>query len=106
MKLEISWKLNPNRYLTDLGLDFVLFVQEMANRLLVGHYRYYKKDRVNKKFLTMAKLELETYNKTRNKEHLRNVANYCFLEFLHPEIDEVHDNKLVNSVRRTQWKET
>jgi hypothetical protein len=80
-------------------VPFQLFVQKMANRLIVGHWRYGAPDK-RQKYLTRMKKELEAYVKTGNVEQLINIANYAMLESIAPEHPQAHFDNTINSVTR------
>lgn len=65
---------------------FKKFVQQMANRLVVGTFQYDKGKPVKAaKYLTRLEAEIKAYRETGNQEHLINASNYCFLEIQAPE---------------------
>jgi hypothetical protein len=68
---------------------FVNFVQMMANRLIVGYYRY---GSVNKRqnYGLRIKNAIKHYDKTGNTEFLIDAANYCWLEFCAPSHPDAH----------------
>jgi hypothetical protein len=68
---------------------FLDFVQKMANRLMVGYYRY---GPVNKRqnYLKRIKDAIKHYDKTGNTEFLIDTANYCWLEFCAPSHPDAH----------------
>lgn len=80
-------------------VNFIKFIQRMANRIAVGEIRYGKPD-AKKKYLTRLKLELKEYNRTGNGEHLFNIANYCYLESVAPEHKNYHEQTNIESVTR------
>jgi hypothetical protein len=67
---------------------FVNFVQMMANRLMVGFYRYgdvkHQKDYRRYNYFLRAQKALQHYDDTGNTEFLVDAANYCWLEFCVP----------------------
>ena len=75
----------------------------MANRLIMGNYRYDKGYPIKRaKFLTRLKLEIEEYEKSGNQEHLINIANYAFLEMEAPEHKNSHFKEVDFSVTRSK----
>ena len=80
----------------------VVFLQRMANRISVGHFRYGKPDK-DKMYLSRLKLEVKAYSKTGNSEHLLNAANYCFLESQAPENKKFHWDDTTESVTRKKF---
>lgn len=80
-------------------VNFIKFVQRMANRIAVGQLRYGKAD-ASKKYLTRLKLELKEYSRTGNAEHLFNIANYCYLESIAPEHKKPHFDPYKGSATR------
>lgn len=100
--MEIFWseKLKlPNKK------HFQVFVQDMANRLMQGFARYGGPDEAQL-YLTRLKLELKAYEQTGNREHLRNIANYCHLEDFAPEHPKSHYNSNARSVTRAHVRKT
>jgi hypothetical protein len=81
-RLIVWW---PRRFM-DKGLSLGVFLQRMANRLIMGAYRYDKGKPLKKaKYLTRLQAEVDAYRWTGNLEHLVNAANYCYLESVAPE---------------------
>lgn len=97
MKVEFWWsdrvKRNPN--------SFKLFVQRMANRLLVGEIRY-GSPKKEQHYMTRLIMETKAYKRTGNMEHLVNIANYCWLESEAPENKKFHYDDKVDSVTRRE----
>jgi hypothetical protein len=95
MELTIHW--SQNKLLVSKGERFLKFAQQMANRLIVGSWRYdHGKPIVAARFLTRLKVEVKEYERTGDREHLINAANYCCLEDIAPENEKWHkgnDNK-------------
>jgi hypothetical protein len=81
---------------------FLEFIQQMANRIVVGNWRY-GKPQSRKKYMSRIKVELEAYEESGNREHLMNIANYCFLERVAPEHPQAHFNNMVESVTRHRF---
>lgn len=75
------------------------FMQQMCNRLLVGHCRYGTPNH-DKMYLSRAEAELKAYRRTGNQEHLINIANYCWLESVAPQHKNSHYDPEVKSVIR------
>lgn len=75
------------------------FLQGMLDRLVVGHFRYGPPN-PEKEYAGRATKELKAYARTGNKEHLRNAANYCLLEFAAPSHPSPYDSKVVRSATR------
>lgn len=65
---------------------FHKFVQQMANRMMVGSFVYDRgrPDRA-KQYMSRIEAELRAYKRTGNHEHLINISNYSVLESLSPE---------------------
>lgn len=81
---------------------FLVFVQQMANRLMVGGCRY-GAPQSKQRYWSRLKAELKAYEKTGNMEHLVNIANYCLLERIAPEHPQAHFNNMVESVTRHRF---
>lgn len=75
------------------------FIQEMANRIAQGYCRY-GPPKASRNYLDRMKLEMKAYEKTGNREHLRNIANYCHLEDYAPQHKKSHFDSTVKSVTR------
>lgn len=85
------------------ALEFGVFVQRMANRLIVGMYRYDKgRPSSRAKYLKRIKAEVAAYESSGNQEHLINAANYAFLEMLAPEHQAAHFKEVDFSVTRNR----
>lgn len=70
----------------DKALALGLFMTHMANRLIMGVFRYDNgKPLRAARYLTRLQAEVDAYTLTGNQEHLVNAANYCFLEREAPE---------------------
>lgn len=82
---------------------FFEFIQQMANRIAVGHVRY-GEPRKEKKYWSRARMESKEYTRKGNTEQLRNIANYCFLETFAPEHKNFHDDRNVDSVTRKKFE--
>ena len=99
---------HPIRFPDSIKLDheatqgFKQFLQNMADRYMVGGVRYGKPANI-RKYLSRLKTELKSYEKTGNIEHLLNVANYAFLESHAPERKKVHHDPTVDSVTRKKF---
>lgn len=78
---------------------FAGFMQRMADRLVQGNCRYGKAT-AGQLYLTRLDLEVKAYVKTGNREHLYNVANYCFLESICPQHPATCYDPEVGSVTR------
>lgn len=90
--------------------SFINFVQMMANRLMVGFYRY---GPVNKKqnYLRRIKSAVKRYESTGNTEFLIDAANYCWLEFeapshprAHFECSDSNGSRVVLKEQPTAWE--
>lgn len=102
MELKFWWS-NHHRQSLDKGLRLGLFVQRMANRLMVGSFRYDKGKPIRRaKYLTRLVLEIGSYMNSGNQEHLVNAANYCFLECEAPEHPNSHYSANSHSATR-EW---
>lgn len=99
--LKIWWpKVSLNK-----ALGFGVFAQHMANRLLMGVFRYDKGRPTRKaKYLTRLQAEVDSYRATGNIEHLVNAANYCYLESIAPEHPTPHHDVSAKSVTRDKMK--
>lgn len=62
---------------------FARFLQQMANRIMVGQARYGDPSE-EAGYLRRLKRELRAYERTGNMEHLINVANWAYLESVCP----------------------
>ena len=95
-----------NKFRTDWAW-FIAFVQQAANRLAFGYYRYEAKDggpHRRQKYMTRIRKELDQYEKTGNSEHLRNIFNYAWLESVAPENPKFHWNTSVESASRAHLR--
>lgn len=89
----------------DKAIAFGVFAQEMANRLCVGSYQYDRGRPVKgAQYKTRLRLEIDAYEESGNKEHLRNIANYAFLESEAPEHPRFHDDPKIASATRKRIK--
>lgn len=87
MELKLFWIHDAQ----DKARAFALFAQKMANRLIVGIFRYDKGRPVRQiRYFTRLKAEVRAYERTGNFEYLVNAANYCFLESVAPEHKRAH----------------
>jgi hypothetical protein len=87
MELKLFWIHGA----ADKARAFALFAQRMANRLIVGIFRYDKGRPLRQaKYHTRLKAEVKAYGETGNLENLVNAANYCFLESVAPENKRAH----------------
>jgi hypothetical protein len=101
MEMEIRTQWTDKARATDKALAFGLWIQRMANRLIVGAFRYDKGRPMRKaRYLTRLKAEVAAYDRTGNIEHLINAANYCFLESAAPEHQRSHFAHASRSVTR------
>ena len=82
--------------------QFTEFCQRMANRLIVGEWRYGKANS-RQRYMSRLRKELKAYEKSGNAEQLVNIANYAFLEMIQPEHPQAHFNNLVRSRTRHQF---
>lgn len=78
---------------------YKLFLQQMTNRLGVGHLRYGKIDK-RARYMDRLKKELAAYTKDGNMEQLLNIAVYAFLESYTPQNKKFHFDNTVDSVTR------
>lgn len=78
---------------------FQQYCQRMANRIMQGHARY-GEPKQGLQWIERAELELKAYKRTGNAEHLFNLSNYGFLEYLAPEHPKFHEDGSVGSVTR------
>lgn len=83
--------------------SFTHFIQRQANRIAVGHLCYGEPNR-RKKYMTRLGKEFAAYKKSGNQEHLFNIANYAFLEYLKPEHKKSHHDPTIKSVTRKETK--
>ncbi len=79
--------------------NWLSFIQGMANRLLQGHARY-GLPKKESGYLAKLTLELKSYKKSGNAEHLFNIANYCQLEFQCPQNPKFHFDPYAKSATR------
>lgn len=77
------------------------FLQAQLARLAVGKYRYGPPS-AHQMYLNRAKTELKAYQRSGNREHLLNAANYCWLESVAPQNKKFHWDNKVGSVTRTE----
>jgi hypothetical protein len=100
---------HPIRFPDSIELDpattntFMVFLQRMANRRVVGGLRYGYRPKAEQKYLSRLKVEVAAYTKTGNSEHLFNIANYCFLESQAPENKRFHWDNTTESVTRKKF---
>jgi hypothetical protein len=74
----------------------------MANRLMVGEWRYGSPQR-RQRYMSRLEKEFEAYKRSGNSEHLINIANYAWLELIQPEHPQAHFNALIESVTRHRF---
>ena len=97
MTLKLWW---PQKGI-DKALGFGVFAQRMANRLIVGTYRYDGGRPTRRaRYLRRLKAEVAEYDRTGNQEHLVNAANYAFLEMEAPEHPRAYFSEVDFSVTR------
>lgn len=97
MIVETFW---TDKIKSTLQLDgFRDFVQKMSNRMAFGIARYGQPDG-EKRYWKRLKMDAKAYDKTGNREHLYNIANYAVLECLAPEHKKHHMDGRVGSVTR------
>lgn len=100
-ELRTSW---PVEFL-DKGLLLGVWFQQMANRLVMGCYRYDHGKPIRKaEYLKRLMMEVVEYIRTGNREHLLNAANYCFLESVAPQHPGHHHETEVESVTRRSMR--
>ena len=97
MQTLITWVARIN--LGTLPQSASTFWQQCANRLVVGQVRYGSAT-ASQQYLTRLKKELRAYQNTGNQEHLNNIANYAYLEFICPEHPDSHFVKSTASATR------
>lgn len=85
--------------LMNTKLDFGIFVQAQANRIVQGHFRYGAPQR-RRNYMTRIEFELDAYKVSGNLEHLFNIANYCILENIKPQNKKFHLNVRARSATR------
>lgn len=78
------------------------FLKRMANRLMVGAYRY-GSPHSRKKYMSRLTEELKAYKRTGNEEHLLNIANYAWLESQAPENKKFHFDPNAPSATRSKF---
>ena len=78
------------------------FLQQMANRAVVGHVRYGRPD-TRKRYMSRIEKELEVYKSDGNREQLLNIAVYCFLESVAPEHPSHHHDATTPSATRRKF---
>jgi hypothetical protein len=101
MELKLFWIHGA----ADKARAFALFAQKMANRLIVGVFRYDKGRPLRQaQYHTRLKAEVKAYGRTGNLGHLVNAANYCFLESAAPEHKRAHWGEEHTSVTRHTLK--
>lgn len=99
--MEIFWSKHIAKIDPDKESQFKEFVQKMANRLGFGAFRYGRTVKAQK-YMTRMAMELKSYKKTGNQEHLFNIANYANLEYHAPENKKAHfDDKAESATRGT-----
>ena len=81
-------------------IRFINFIQHQVNRLIVGGFRYGPASSTQK-YHERAMAELRAYRRTHNLQHLRDLANYCFLESEAPAFkDAYYDDTAPSATRR------
>lgn len=79
--------------------DFNKFLNAMSKRIAQGHARYGSPDKQGL-YIKRLRLELNSYLKTGNAEHLYNIANYAWLESVAPSNSKFHKDATVKSATR------
>ena len=68
------------------------FIQGMADRMMTSHFKYgaikESSERIN--WVADLKKRIERYEETGNTEWLMDAANYCMIEFTHPQHPNAH----------------
>ena len=102
--LLIKIKVPPSlARVRDLRL-LVEWFQQLANRLLVGALRYeIHGPQPENMCLSRLRTELKAYERNGNREHLRNLANYAYLESVAPQHPRHHDDPLTRSATRRKF---
>ena len=99
LSIWVSDKLRPG---PQWG-KFKEFVQQQANRLGYGYPQYEAPNggphKIQKYFSRLQK-EAKAYKRSGNAEHLRNIANYAWLESMAPENPRFHWDDSIDSVTR------
>jgi histidyl-tRNA synthetase len=86
----------------DVVKAFHTYLQQMANRVVVGYVRYgYPEKR--KCFMSRMLEEAKAYKKKGNKEQTLNVSVYGFLESFAPEHPHFHFDNKIDSVTRGKF---
>lgn len=98
MNLTIKWSRKCPR----TPESFTDFVQRMANRLMVGEWRYGAPD-PRQRYMSRMVEEVKAYKQSGNSEHLMNIANYAWLESVAPEHPRNHFNAYVPSATRHRF---
>ena len=94
-EIKLKWSSKVKRD----SKSIQLFMQQMANRLIIGEIRY-GSPKKEQNYMTRLIMEVKAYKRTGNREHLLNIANYCWLESEAPENKKHHFDNLVDSVTR------
>lgn len=82
----------------------VEWFQQLTNRLLVGALRYeIHGPQPENMYLSRLRAELKAYERNGNREHLRNLANYAYLESRAPEHPRHNDDRRVKSATRRSF---
>lgn len=103
--LDAYLQRRVQKFSAEKATSFAYFVQQMANRLIVGVFRYDKGRPTRKaKYMTRLQAEVKEYVRTGNLEHLYNAANYCYLESEAPEHPNFHFKHRHKSVTRDKLR--
>jgi hypothetical protein len=94
--LQVFW---PTRISLPNRQEINDFLDAMVKRLAVGHTRY-GEPKVEKTYMSRMEIELRSYKRSGNREHLFNVANYALLESIAPQHPKHHWNSHIESVTR------
>jgi len=95
--MEIYWceKLGIRR-----KEEFQRFLDAMSKRIAQGHPTYGDPVNSGQPFLHFLKCELDAYDRTGNRDHLINIANYAWLESIAPQHPNSHMDARTASTRR------
>ena len=100
-----EYRLNPEQILED---NFsVEFMTLMANRLLIGFFRYGPlrvPGRKPTQNIKEVRKRIALYEKTGNQEYLVDVANFAMVEFMKPCHPDPHFGSVDDGVH-AEWKE-
>lgn len=76
--------------------------QQAVNRMYVGNIRYGDGSK-KQRYMSRMETEMAAYRKSGNGEHLFNIVNYAFLEWIFPENSSFHVDTNAESATRSKF---